>query len=204
MELLVDVQENLAVIYSNYMEDVKSRLAVVKTVSGGQISMGSELFDYEFVSVQLRKSLELVAFASMAANKKLYAEAHENFAKHWRAKEMLSNLESLHSDFYPQPIKLDHVNKSGVKHFEDIKNGYLTKKDFVILYDLCSEVLHTRNPFTEKNRHIDFKYSVAEWVQKIESLLRMHFMRFVDREEMWVVDMYSGDGRVQVASMNPL
>jgi hypothetical protein len=203
MEFLMDVQEDLTVIYSNYMEDVKSRLAVVKTVSGAQISMGSELFDYEFVSVQLRKSLELVAFASMAANKKLYAEAHANFAKHWRAKKTLSSLELLHSDFYPQPIRLDHVKESGAKHFEHIRNGYLTKEDFVTLYDQCSEVLHTRNPFTKKNRHIDFKHSVVEWVQKIESLLRLHLMRFVDREEVWVVEMYSGDGKVHTFRASP-
>ncbi|MFZ3073412.1 MAG: hypothetical protein WA162_09230 [Thermodesulfobacteriota bacterium] len=200
----MDIQEDLAVTYSNYMEDVKSRLAVVRTVSGAQLSTGNELFDYEFVSIQLRKSLELVAFASMAANKKLYAEAHANFAKHWRAKEMLSNLERLHPGFYPQPIRLDHVKESGAKHFEHIENGYLTKGDFETLYDLCSEVLHTRNPFTQKNRHIDFKHSVAEWVQRIESLLRLHLMRFVDREEIWMVDMeYFVDGKVHAFRASP-
>jgi hypothetical protein len=186
------------------MEDMKRRLAVVNTVAKGNLSTGSEVFDYEFVAVQLRKSLELVAFASMTANKKLYAEAHASFANHWKAKAMLSSLDRLHPGFYPQPIILDHVKESGVKHFEHVKDGYLTKEDFVTLYDLCSEVLHTWNPFTNKERYIDFKRSVAEWVQRIERLLRLHLMRFVDREEIWVVEMEtSTDGKVHAFTATP-
>ncbi|MBI4378671.1 MAG: hypothetical protein HY578_06215 [Nitrospinae bacterium] len=199
------MMENLTGIYCICMEDVKSRLSVVKTVAGGQLSTGSELFDYEFVSVQIRKSLELVAFASMTANKNLYAEAHAGFANHWKAKDMLNNLKRLHPGFYPQPIRLDHVKESGDKHFEHVEDGYLTQDDFVTLYDLCSEVLHTWNPFTKKERHIDFKRSVAEWVQRIDRLLRLHLMRFVDREEIWVVDMeYSEDGKVHAFTAGAL
>ena len=198
------MNDGLAETYCNCMEDVKRRLTVVNTVTKGKLSTGSELFDYEFVSVQIRKSLELVAFASMTANKKLYAEAHANFANHWKAKVMLSNLHRLHPGFYPQPIILDHVNEFGVKHFEHVKDVYLTQENFVTLYELCSEVLHTWNPFTNKERHIDFKRSVAEWVQRIERLLRLHLMRFVDREEIWVVDMATSmDGKVHTFMATP-
>jgi hypothetical protein len=198
------MEEDLAEIYCSCMEDVKSRLAVVRTVTKGQLSTGSELFNYELVSVQLRKSLELVAFASMTANKKLYAEAHAGFANHWKAKEMLSSLNRLHPGFYPQPIRLDHVKKSGAKHFERVEGDYLTQEDFTTLYDLCSEVLHTWNPFTMKEKHINFKRSVTEWVQRIDRLLRLHFMQFVDREEIWVVDMeYSADGKVHAFKVAP-
>ena len=198
------MNDGLAGTYCNCMEDMKRRLVVVNTVAKGNLSTGSEVFDYELVAVQLRKSLELVAFASMTANKKLYAEAHANFANHWKAKAMLSSLDRLHPGFYPQPIILDHVKESGVKHFEHVKDGYLTQEDFVTLYDLCSEVLHTWNPFTNKERYIDFKRSVAEWVQRIERLLRLHLMRFVDREEIWVVEMEtSTDGKVHAFTATP-
>jgi hypothetical protein len=201
------MNDGLAETYCNCMEDVKRRLAVVNTVTKGKLSTGSELFDYEFVSVQIRKSLELIAFASMTANKKLYAEAHANFANHWKAKEMLKNLNHLHFGFYPQPIILDNLKELGgkhFKHFENVKDGYLTQEDFVTLYELCSEVLHTWNPFANKVRHIDFKRSVAEWVQRIERLLKLHRMRFVDREEIWVVDMAtSTDGKVHAFVATP-
>ena len=196
--------EDLAATYCSCMEDVKSRLTIVRSVVEGQLSTGHELLDYELVSVLLRKSLELVAFASMAANKKLYAEAHTKFAKHWRVKEMLDSLRKLHPGFYPQPIKLDHVKESGAKHFEHVEGGYLTQEDFVKLYNFCSECIHTWNPFTEKERHINFKLSVAEWVQRIECLLRLHLMQFVDREEIWVVYMtYAEDGRVHAIKASP-
>lgn len=182
---------DLAGTYCSCMEDVKRRLAVVNTMAKRSLTIGSEDFDYEFVALQLRKSLELIAFASMTANKKLYAKAHANFANHWKAKTMLSSLDRIHLGFYPQPIFLDHVKESGAKHFDHVKDGYLTKDDFVTLYDLCSEVLHTWNPFTSKKRYIDFKRSVSEWSQRITRLLKLHLMRFVDRDEVWVVEMES-------------
>jgi len=186
------------------MEDVKSRIEVVNTVATRNLTSGSEIFDYEFIAVQLRKSLELVAFASMTANKKLYAEAHANFANHWRAKKMLNSLDLIHPGFYPQPVYLDHVKESGAKHFDFLKDGFLTKEDFVTLYDLCSEVLHTWNPFTNKERHIDFKRSVSDWAQRIERLLRLHLMRFVDRDEIWMVEMEtSPDKKVRAFIASP-
>ena len=189
--------EDLASTYCSCMENVKSRLDVVRSVFEGLLSTGQELFDYEVVSVQLRKSLELIAFASMTANKELYAKEHANFSRHWRVKTMLDSLRKIHPGFYPQPIKLDHVKDNGAKHFEHVKNGYLTQEDFVTLYDLCSECIHTWNPFTEKERHIDFKHSVAKWVSRIECLLKLHLIQFVDREEIWIVEMANTkDGRV--------
>ena len=195
---------DVAITYCSCMEDVKSRLSIVKSVAKGQLSTGNELFNYELVSVHLRKSLELIAFASMTANKEIYQEAHSGFANHWKAKEMLTSLRRLHPGFYPQPIKLDHVKSSGAKHFERVEGGYLTQYDFVTLYDLCSEVLHTWNPFTKKERHIDFKLSVAEWTQRIERLLQLHLIQFVDRPEIWVVDMaHSTDGKVHAFKAAP-
>lgn len=195
---------DLASTYCSCMEEVKSRLSLVKSVAQGQLSAGSELFNYELVSVNFRKSLELIAFASMTANKKIYEEAYTGFANHWKAKEMLSSLARLHPGFYPQPIKLDHVKPSGAKHFDRVPDGYLTQDDFLTLYDLCSEVLHTWNPFSKKERHIDFKLSVAEWTKRIEQLLQLHLMQFVDRPEIWIVDMaYSTDGKVHAIKASP-
>ena len=195
---------DLAITYCSCMEEVKNRLSLVKSVATAQLSTGNELFNYELVSVHLRKSLELIAFASMTANKNIYEEAHAGFANHWKAKEMLNSLNRLHPAFYPQPIKLDHVMSSGAKHFERVEDGYLTQGDFATLYDLCSEILHTWNPFTKKERHIDFKLSVAEWTRKIEQLLQLHLMQFVDRQEVWIVDMaYSVDGKVHAFKASP-
>ena len=193
----MSMTENLAVTYCSWMEDVKNRIAVIRHVVEGQLSCGKELFDYEFVSVQLRKSLELVAFSSMTASKELYSKQYAKFANHWRVKKILESLRKLHPHFYPQPIKLDHVKDDGTKHFEQISDGYLTQEDFVTLYDLCSECMHTWNPFTKKERHINFKISVSEWVSRLELLLKLHLMQFVDRDEIWVVEMENvNDGRV--------
>lgn len=96
------------------------------------------------------------------------------------------------------------MKPSGVKHFEQVTDDYLTQDDFVTLYDLCSEVMHTWNPFTKKKRRIDFKLNVSEWTRKIEQLLQLHLMQFVNRPEVWIVDMaYSVDGKVHAFKASP-
>lgn len=92
-----DHRLDLAITYCSCMDEVKSRLSIIKSVATGQLSIGSELFNYELVSVHFRKSLELIAFASMTANKKIYEEAYSGFANHWKAKEMLTSLLSASS-----------------------------------------------------------------------------------------------------------
>ena len=86
------------------MEEVRDRINLVRSVGEHNITTGREVFDVELVFVQLRKVLELIAFASLTANKDKYCAAHANFATHWRAKSMLEELEKINPDFYPMPI----------------------------------------------------------------------------------------------------
>ena len=58
----------------------------------------------ETIGLQFRKIFELIAFASLSANKKLYAAAYANFAKHWEASKLIANLHRINPDFYPVPI----------------------------------------------------------------------------------------------------
>src|ERR1700731_738919 len=71
----------------------------------GNASTGFEAIDKELVFLQLRKILELLAFASLTANREKYAAAHKKFATFWRAKDMLQDLEKVNPDFYPRPVQ---------------------------------------------------------------------------------------------------
>lgn len=196
--------ENLAVKYCGCMEELKQRLEVVKTVTQGGLSLGGNYFDYELVSIHLRKSLELIAFGTLTANKVLYSEAHRKFRRHWNAKRLLENLERINADFYPRPIFLASSEQGGVRHFESVQRGFLTKEDFVFLYDRCGETLHARNPFADQHRSIQFQRRVGEWVGRIERLLRLHLMQIAGREEIWVVDMRDArDGKVHAFIASP-
>jgi hypothetical protein len=186
------------------MEDVKRRLVLVKRFASGELPLGSEQFAYECVSVQLRKVLELVAFASLCANKAKYAEAYADFAKHWRAKALLQALGRLHPDFYPKPMKSPFNKPDGTKHLDRVADGFLTPDEFVVLYDKCSDVIHTRNPFSTSEPRIDFVHSVDQWHDRIMALLRLHLMRLAGSPEVWLVSMHEpSDGRVHAYIASP-
>ena len=194
----------LAVMYCNCMEEVKTRIALALSVVEGTLSVGREDFAAELVCVQLRKVLELIAFASLTANKSRYSETYRDFSQHWNAKRLLMNLERIHPNFYPCPIESDCEDEPGVKHFRDLADGFLTRDEFVNLYRKCSEVLHVRNPFQTGEKVINFGLSIKEWIARIQKLLAVHYMRLVDSQELWLVYMQSPkDGKVHALIVSP-
>ena len=192
-------------MYCNCMEEVKTRISIIHSVVKGSISLGrGNFFDTELVCIHLRKTLELIAFASLVANKNRYAEAHNNFERHWKAKRLLENLEEIHSEFYPRPIEFDREDEQGVMHFRNLMDGFLTRTEFVDLYDTCCEVLHTRNPFRVGDEEINFGRSIKEWTVRIQKLLAVHYMCLVDSEDLWIVYMqYPADNKVHAITASP-
>ncbi|MGA7922015.1 MAG: hypothetical protein WCA38_20315 [Candidatus Acidiferrales bacterium] len=76
-------------LYVNYMEEIRDRINFAKAVGAHHVTTGHELFDVELVFLQLRKMLELIAFASLTASKETYSAAYKNFDTHWRAKGII-------------------------------------------------------------------------------------------------------------------
>ena len=183
--------------YCNCMEDVKRRIAVIRTVVSGQSPLGREDYDGELVCLHLRKVLEQIAFASLSAHKDAYAQAHNDFATHWNAKRLLSKLQKVHPGFYPRPVRMEGPDERGVKHLVDVTKAFLTKEDFVFLYDKASEALHVWNPFKAPKQVINFERSIAEWVERICTLLNEHWIQLYESEDVWFVQMIQPeDGKV--------
>ena len=130
------------------MEGVKSRLALVHQLGTKKISLQSPVFDQECALLQIRKSLELIAFGSLCSNQEKYAAAHGDFHNEWNAKRLLKRLEQVHPEFYPQPVSMSESARTpGAKHLTPVTDGFLTKDEFVELYDKCSQMIHAHNPF---------------------------------------------------------
>lgn len=187
--------------YCNCMEEIRNRLGIVTALGEHKISTSTQDTDIELAFLQLRKSLEVLAFASLIANKDKYSAAHTNFASHWKAKGMLECIEKLNPDFYPVPLELPKLLESGVKHCDRIADGFITRSEFELLYDKSSEVLHSRNPFTTKDPVIQLGYSVKQWVSRIQRLLAFHLVRLVD-EKIWMVQV-PAQGKVQGYAAEP-
>ncbi|HVS01123.1 MAG TPA: hypothetical protein VMW27_31185 [Thermoanaerobaculia bacterium] len=105
----------------------QARLTVVRSVAEGRINVGYEVFNYEVAALNLRKSLELIAFGTLSANKEAYAEAHADFAGHWNAKKLFAKLEKLHPEFYPKPVtrQIRDLGPPRQLHFEFVPDGFL-------------------------------------------------------------------------------
>ena len=187
-------------MYCDFMEEVKTRISIIRFVADRSLSLGlGELFDYELMCIHFRKCLELIAFASVMANKNRYAEVYNDFNHHWNAKRILNKLNKIHPEFYPSPIESTAEDQQGFHMLNVLADGFLTQEEFENLYDKCSEVLHTRNPFRAGEATIDFGKPIIHWVSLIQKLLNMHYMRLVDDDNLWVVYMkHPDDGKVHV------
>ena len=193
-----------AVMYCDLMEDIKRRIKLITRFTSGELQLDSEQFAYECVSVQLRKVLELIAFGSLCANKTKYAQVHGNLAKHWNAKRLLKDLGDVHPGFYPTPMRFSHTKSDGTKLLGRVNHGFLTPDEFVVLYDKCSQIIHSRNPFSELDPKIDFVRSVDQWIGRIQQLLGLHLMHFVDETKVWAVSMHNlSDGQVHAYIADP-
>jgi hypothetical protein len=195
-----------ASIYCEVLEDIKTRLAVVRSVAESHLNAGSELLNYEIAALNLRKSLELIAFGTLSANKEVYAEVHADFASHWNAKKLLAKLEKLHPEFYPKPVtrEIRDLGPPRQLHFEFVPNGFLTRDELVELYDMCSKVIHARNPFSESSA-INFRFSVLEWESRIERLLGLHLVRLAGTPQLWLAELSAPtDGRAHTYIAGPV
>jgi len=172
------------------MSEVRERLdAVMLLAFSEKVFKGTSDFLLETQFLQLRKVLEVMAFASLTANQAKYAAAHAKFATHWNAARMLGCLEEINPDFYPMPAVVRKVapgpNARIRWEYQVVRDGFLSRDDFVFLYDTSSMIVHTRNPFSP-NTPVEIRYDIPVWVERIRSLLRIHFMHFVD-DRRWLV-----------------
>ena len=193
--------------YIACMEEIKKRTEVVTAFINGEITSKYLITTVESVFLQFRKILELIALSSLVANHEKYSKCHANFKKHWKAKQILNELEKINPKFYPYPTKQIPVSE-GLYNTPKIKSGYLTKEDFIELYDRCSNMLHSNNPFSDQKQE-DIKNILSkeapEWLDKIIILLNHHHVHPIDDELMYILIMQSeADGRVHMCEFKRL
>jgi len=133
--------------YALIMKEIKNRIKVIDFFLHGPGHAIYPPTTIESICLQFRKILELIAMASLVANKKQYVKLHRDFGKHWNAEYLLRDLGRVNSDFYPKPISETPSAETGIKmHISDIEHDYLTKKDFIVVYKKCGGLLHADNP----------------------------------------------------------
>jgi hypothetical protein len=175
-------------IYCHNMAVVRDRINKVQTMMAGQMGTGDKDLDAELIFLQFRKVIEGIVYSLLSANKTAYAAQNAKFANHWRAKDMLAEMETINPKFFPIPLLEPLVHSPGFKHFERVPDGFLTRDDMVILYDGSSGVLHTRNPYSTKPQMINVRYTVQEWVSRFQKLLSLHVVQLVNGDA-WLTNI---------------
>jgi hypothetical protein len=189
-------------IYTNSMARIRERIDFIADMNTNKIEVGSTAFKAELMFVQFRKILEEIAFSTLAANRDEYEKLHANFAVHWKAKAILKELRALNPDFYPVPHK-PPVKTGGKTFFGSVQDGFMTPDEFVTLYQASSEVIHTRNPYKGGDPTIRAKYTVAEWIKRIQKLLTWHRAQLINGS-VWVVNIPpTGHVNVWAGAPNP-
>lgn len=184
-------------LYCNLMEDIKARILKTERMLLGHSPMRDKGLDTEVLFLLVRKILEQLAFSSLVAHKAAYSDVYEDFSKTWHIKSMTKRLTAIHPNFFPKPIQMPSVYTGPVKHMLDVKDGFLTLDDLHFLYDKCSDVLHTWNPFREGPRQVDIDRPIHEWVERIKRLLDVHTVQLAGSEDIWLIQMrHPADGKV--------
>jgi hypothetical protein len=121
-------------IYANCIARLRNRLNVIDDVLSGKMPIPHQDVVTEVIFVQFRKSLEELAFASLSANKVVYSAVHAKFSVHWRANDMLTELEKVNPGFYPVAAEAPKETQPGVRHVGRLDDGFMTRDEFTKLY----------------------------------------------------------------------
>jgi hypothetical protein len=159
--------------YIATMEQIKRRVDAINACSDGRAKLAGPP-RVEFAALQLRMVLELIALASLAANKELFQKQSLRFEKHWRPSEIIKDLEKLNPKFYPIPFRASDHDPAGVRSHLPLTDGYLTKAELVEVHGRCGNLLHARNPFGKSLDYARFLSDIIAWTNKVVSLLSTH------------------------------
>lgn len=167
--------------YCDLMQESKHRTKVIGSLLQGKTNLGFLPINVESLYLQFRKTLELIAFGSLIANREKYSEARAEYASDWNAKRVLKLVERLNPRFYPEPI--NQVPVIGEKYKTELKpvtENFLSRAEFEVLYDRCGGVLHSENPYGDTYKYDELWAEGLGWAVKIRNLLNCHTIHLVD------------------------
>ena len=182
--------------YCDLMQESKHRTKVIASLLQGKTNLGFLAINVESLYLQFRKTLELIAFGSLIANREKYSEARAEYASDWNAKRVLKLVERLNPRFYPEPT--NQVPVTGEKYKTELKpvtENFLNRDEFEILYDRCGGVLHSENPYGDTYKYDELWAEGLGWAVKIRNLLNCHTIHLVDDTDRFFL--------IQMGTENP-
>ena len=182
--------------YIATMEEIKRRIQLIDLFLVGDLSTGYLITGVEFICLQFEEFLELLALSSLTSHRDKYERVRDIIACECNAKKILKAVERENPAFYPIPI--GKQADADTESYPRKTDGFLTRNDFVHIYNDCAEVIRVTNPFSDGvSRSAELLAIFPEWLYLIVALLETHEITLADGKKKWLV-MMSGadDGRV--------
>ena len=86
------------------MAEIKVQSRLVKEVGEGRAAAFARPARVEFVYLQFRKILELIAMGSLLATSQAFGQVQSKIQRYWNAKDLLKDIQGINPDFYPRRI----------------------------------------------------------------------------------------------------
>lgn len=162
-------------IYAGVMKEIKLRVEVINVFLSGKREALYVPTTVETIGLQFRKIFELIAFASLAANRDEYSVVYSDFAKHWEAAKLIKNLRRVNSNFYPKPvIETPTTDPRATHQLKNRPEDYLTEDALVEAHGRCGVLMHAANPFGNAVQYHDYQRKFSVWLTQIMNLLNNH------------------------------
>lgn len=196
-------ETDLQSVYASLIGEVIHRLNAAEKFLH-QYQEGKETPQLESAILQVRKSLELIAMAAIAPDKKEYAalrataEKDQDFTKDYHASKIFGALSRINPDFYPRPLLPATRMPDGTWHFGQKQSGYLSKKQFERAYDRLGKHLHAHNPWGTNKNLQNLAVELPTIIGEARGLLQLHarIIRTSEFQGVWVIEAESPSPRV--------
>jgi hypothetical protein len=194
-------------LYASIMEEIKIRMDCAIGAIGGRSNLIGPLVR-ELCFLQFRMIAELIALGALVAHGDI--SSSQKLRKEYSADRIIAQLEALHPDFFPQPIKITSPGTAGAHHdirgplSSDFGLDYLSKKELLELYGRCGDALHrgSLKKLLSPKTPIQTNFpNLTRWLQKIEYLLGNHMIVLHGGTTAIICSLRNpaNQGRVQVA-----
>jgi len=144
-------------LYRDHMIEVKQRFRAVDRILGAKKPRTlTAAFDDEFMWLQLRQIVELVAYSAIAADEERYAALRQEQDKNAdyridsKPAKVLKHLSQISPHFLPKSLGIMVPKADGTIHFESGPEVAVLER-FLEIYDAAGQHLHATNPFNQED-----------------------------------------------------
>lgn len=194
--------------YMRCMEEIKQRVGYIdKNIYRQNGILIHSQWGVETSALQLRMIYELIAFASLSANREAFELIHKSFRKENDFSHITKKLELINPRFIPMSLKRIAPGQPIV--FEKEHHPIISRKDLVFRHGKLGNLLHARNPYKEHLDYADWAEEILHWTDEVTQLLNPHAAFLSDDSFLYVSMATVPDGRIQislqqlVSGMNP-